>query len=233
MSLLTADIQHFERVRFAWFCKGYLPLRPKNAQKTLYFAGNIKTPNKMKRTTLLLLAVLTALSTCFTSFATSSRGHFQGNVKGSALPGIYWDPHYTADFSLGWRFNEKRFLGLGTGCHWLKRTSSDGPDYSNGFVPAIPLFADYIRYYPFAKHQRNSFYLGMEAGGAYYIKKLPLTTDTQRLFPYLNGKLGFDFGIHNNLGVNVGLNLIWGCQQGFSLTGGGGHGIAMTVGFSF
>lgn len=180
------------------------------------------------------LAILVTLIICMATPCTaSSRGHFQGNVKGSALPGIYWDPHYTADLSLGWRFNEKRFLGLGTGCHWLKRTSSDGPDYSNGFVPAIPLFADYTRYYPFSKHQQNSFYLGMEAGGAFFIKKLPLTTDTQRLFPYLNGKLGFDFGIHNNLGVNVGLNLIWGCQQGFSLTGGGGHGIAMTVGFRF
>ena len=174
--------------------------------------------------------LLGASSVC----AAQDKGHFQGNLKGSALPGIYWDPHYTADLSLGWRFNEKRFLGLGTGCHWIKESYHDDPDIrSNGFVPAIPLFADYIRYFPFAKHPRNAFYLGMETGGAYYVDKLPLKSETRRMFPYLNGKLGFDFSIYRNLGVNVGLNLIWGCYNGITIGDGGGHGIALTAGFRF
>ena len=167
------------------------------------------------------------------SGSAQDKGHFQGNLKGSALPGIYWDPHYMADLSLGWRFNEKRFLGVGTGCHWIKQWDDSDPNRSNGFVPAIPLFADYVRYFPFAKHPRNAFYLGMEAGGACYVNELPLKGQTKRLFPYLNGKLGFDFSIYKNLGVNIGCNLIWGCYQGLSMTGGGGHGIALTAGFRF
>ena len=183
----------------------------------------------MKKILLILSVLLLAGSV---SVLAQDSGHFQGGVKGSAFPGIYWDPHFTADISLGWRFNEKRYLGVGTGCHWLKRASGESGQ-SNGFVPAIPLFVDYVRYYPFARHPRNAFFLGMEAGGAYYVKDLPLTTDTARMLGYLNGKLGFDFSIYKNLGFNVGLNLIWGCQKGMTLTGGGGHGLALTVGFRF
>ena len=179
-----------------------------------------------------LLTVALLLGAMISSSA-QEKGHFQGNLKGSALPGIYWDPHYMADLSLGWRFNEKRFLGVGTGCHWIKQWDDSDPNRSNGFVPAIPLFADYVRYFPFAKHPRNAFYLGMEAGGACYVNELPLKGQTKRLFPYLNGKLGFDFSIYKNLGVNIGCNLIWGCYQGLSMTGGGGHGIALTAGFRF
>lgn len=165
-------------------------------------------------------------------------GRFQGNIKGSALPGIYWDPHFMADISLGYRFNEKRYLGLGTGCHWIDSdfnsalsSESSKIDEWYGFIPAIPLFADYVRYFPFVKHPLNAFFLGMEAGGAYYINET--THNTKRLFPYLNGKLGFDFSIYKNLGVNVGFNLVWGCQKGMTLTGGGGHGIALDFGFRF
>lgn len=188
----------------------------------------------MKRNQILfgLLTVALLLGAMISSSA-QEKGHFQGNLKGSALPGIYWDPHYMADLSLGWRFNEKRFLGVGTGCHWIKQWDDSDPNRSNGFVPAIPLFADYVRYFPFAKHPRNAFYLGMEAGGACYVNELPLKGQTKRLFPYLNGKLGFDFSIYKNLGVNIGCNLIWGCYQGLSMTGGGGHGIALTAGFRF
>ena len=179
------------------------------------------------------LLTITLLLGATTSSSAQDKGHFQGNLKGSALPGIYWDPHYMADLSLGWRFNEKRFLGVGTGCHWIKQWDDSDPSRSNGFVPAIPLFADYVRYFPFAKHPRNAFFLGLETGGAYYVNELPLKGQTKRLFPYLNGKLGFDFSIYKNLGVNIGCNLIWGCYHGMSMTGGGGHGIALTAGFRF
>ena len=188
----------------------------------------------MKRNQILFgLLTISLLLGATISGSAQDKGHFQGNLKGSALPGIYWDLHYMADLSLGWRFNEKRFLGVGTGCHWIKQWDDSDPNRSNGFVPAIPLFADYVRYFPFAKHPRNAFYLGMEAGGACYVNELPLKGQTKRLFPYLNGKLGFDFSIYKNLGVNIGCNLIWGCYQGLSMTGGGGHGIALTAGFRF
>lgn len=65
-----------------------------------------------------LLTVALLLGAMISSFA-QEKGHFQGNLKGSALPGIYWDPHYMADLSLGWRFNEKRFLGVNIGCNLI------------------------------------------------------------------------------------------------------------------
>ena len=182
----------------------------------------------MKR---LFLVSVFLVAAAFCCLAQESR--FQGNIKGSALPGIYWDPHYTADISLGCRFNAKRYLGIGTGCHWICEADSTDPDNSNGFVPAIPLFVDYIRYFPFSRHPRHSFFMGMEAGGAYYVKDLPLKYETSRILPYMNGKIGFDFGICGNVGLNVGFNLIWGCYKGMTLTGGGGHGVAMTFGIRF
>ena len=188
-----------------------------------------------------IILILTALFLLGSSYMCSAQdiGRFQGNIKGSML-GVYWDPHFMADISLGYRFNEKRYIGLGTGCHWIGAdysylSSSDSQKVAeqNGFVPAIPLFADYVRYFPFAKHPRNSFFLGIEAGGACYLKGAPLKSDTTRMFPYLNGKLGFDFSIYKNLGVIVGFNVVWGCQKGMTLTGGGGHGVALDVGFRF
>ena len=189
------------------------------------------TKHYMKR--FLLILAIACIAPVFLGATEQPKGHFQVNLKGNAIPGIYWDTHFAADLSLGWRFNEKRFLGLGTGCHWIRDNVSADPDCTNGFVPAIPLFADYIRYYPFAKHPRNSFFLEMEAGGAYYVDNLPLKSETKRVFPYLNGKLGFDFSIYRNLGVNVGLNLIWGCYNGITIGDGGGHGVALTAGFRF
>lgn len=168
--------------------------------------------------------------------AARGAGRFQGIVKGSA-PGIYWDPHFTADVSLGWRFNEKRYLGAGTGCHWIKpfgRGPHDEPlDFD--YVPALPIFADYVRYFPFAKHPRNAFFLGMEGGAAWYLKALPekSTHPNDKMVPYLNGKLGFDFGISDRFGIHAGLNLIWGCGHGVGLSSEGGHGLAATLGFRF
>ena len=150
-------------------------------------------------------------------------GRFQGTLKGSALPGIYWHPHYTADVSFGYRFNEKRYVGFGTGYHMIRQYHDPDPRVSNGFVPAIPLFVDYVRYIPSSKHPRNSFFLGMEAGGGYYVKDTPLTSDTKHTFGYVNGKMGFDFSVSKNLGVILGCNLIW----------GGGQGLALTAGFRF
>jgi hypothetical protein len=164
------------------------------------------------------------------------RSHFQGNIKATGL-GIYWDSHYLADLSLGWRFNEKRYLGVGSGCHWVMpfARGPHGEIVDVGLIPAVPVFADYVRYFPFSRHPRSAFYLGLEAGAAWYLAALPAETrhPDDKFFPYWNGKLGFDFGIYRNLGVNVGLNLISGCGHGFGLSGEGGHGLALSVGFRF
>ena len=184
---------------------------------------------------LLLLAVFFLSSSSYPCLAQES-GRFQGNIKGSGL-GIYWTQHHTADISLGWRFNDKRYLGIGTGCHWIKpfaRGANEEPlDFD--FVPAIPVFADYVRYFPFARHPQNSFFLGLEGGAAWYLKALPENSryPNDKLVPYLNGKLGFDFGIGNRFGINVGLNLIWGLGHGVGLSSEGGHGLAAMVGFRF
>ena len=163
-------------------------------------------------------------------------GRFQGNVKGSWY-GIFWDHHALADISLGWRFNEKRYLGLGTGCHWIKPIAY-GPNQEPldfDYEPAVPLFADYVRYFPFARHPRNAFFLGMDCGAAWYLKARPENCrhPEDKIVPYVNGKLGFDFGISQHFGVNVGLNLIWGLGHGAGLSSEGGHGLAAMVGFRF
>ena len=100
---------------------------------------------------------------------------------------------------------------------------------------AIPVFADYVRYLPFARHPRNAFFLGMEGGAACYLKARPENTrhPNDKMVPYLNGKLGFDFGVGKRFGINVGLNLIWGLGHGIGLSSEGGHGLAAMVGFRF
>ena len=155
----------------------------------------------------LLLAVFFLSSSSYSCLAQES-GRFQGNVKSSGF-GIYWGQHHTADISLGWRFNEKRYLGMGTGYHWIMPFAHGPHDVPIDFdyEHAIPVFADYVRYFPFTRHPRKA--------------------------PYLNGKLGFDFGIGNRFGINVGLNLIWGLGHGVGLSSEGGHGLAAMVGFRF
>jgi hypothetical protein len=187
--------------------------------------------------TCFLLAVL-LLSGVSNNCLAQETGHFQGNVKANITHvGIFWDQHYTADICLGWRFNEKQFLGVGTGYHWLKPFAR-GENHSIvdvDYVPAIPVFADFTRYFPSSKRPGNSFYLGLEGGAAWFLKPLPSESrhPEDKIVPYLNGKMGYDFGISDRLGLSVGLNLIWGCGHGFSLSSEGGHGLAATLGLRF
>lgn len=156
----------------------------------------------------------------------SGRTRFQGNLKVNGY-GAYWHPHTMVDASFGCRFNEKRFLGLGSGYHLFSRYYDANPDESNGLVPAVPVFADYIRYFPFAKHPRHALYLGLEAGGAYCVGQLPLKHETKRYLPYANGKAGFDFGLGKCFGLTVGLNFVCDYYTDFGL------GLGVNFGFRF
>ena len=115
---------------------------------------------------------------------------------------------------------------MGTGYHWIMPFAHGPHDVPIDFdyEHAIPVFADYVRYFPFTRHPRNAFFLGMEGGAAFYLKARPENTrhPNDIMAPYLNGKLGFDFGIGNRFGINVGLNLIWGLGHGVGLSSEGG-----------
>lgn len=146
-------------------------------------------------------------------------GRMQYGVKGSFL-GIYMGSHYTSDFTAGWRFNNRHYLGGGTGCHWIEGMDKSDPFLENGIVPAIPLYADYTSYFQFKKNQGHSFYLGCEAGAAFYPGKLPMKNCNDRVTPYLNAKLGLDFTVYRNFGLNFGLNVIFSEGSGLGLNVG-------------
>lgn len=158
----------------------------------------------------------------------NEKGRFQGNIKGSFI-GVFWNQHYTIDASFGWRFNEKNYIGAGTGCHLISRYLDSHPDESNGLVPAVPLFGDYIRYFPFIKQPRHAFFVGIEVGGAYCIAQLPLKHEMQRFLPYANAKAGLDFGISKRFGFTVGINLIGDYYPSSQM----GFGVALNAGLHF
>lgn len=146
-------------------------------------------------------------------------GRMQYGVKVGAA-GFWYQTHTCYDASAGWRFNEIRYLGLGTGLHRVAIYDDADPDNENGVVPSIPLYVDYIHYTPFRHHRQHSFYCGLEAGGGIYLDKLPLKDSTSRLYPYLNGKIGLDFAISNRVGFNFGLNLLLSDASGLGVAAG-------------
>lgn len=127
------------------------------------------------------------------------------------------------DFTVGYRFNRKRFLGVGTGFYRQNASCEEDPDNSNGWVTAFPLYVDYTRYFPSRKRCNNSFFLGMEAGPAYY-KTQPWKDDSSKFGGIISPKLGFDFSLARKVGLYFGLNF---------LISYGPSGFGVNLGFRF
>lgn len=132
-----------------------------------------------------------------------AQGHMQYGIKRNAGVG-FWSWHKTLHFTAGWRFDKHHYLGLGSGCDWIDIGNDADPELSNGEVKGVPLFVDYVYYTPFRHFPKHAFFFGIEGGGGIYTGDLPTKDDSQRFFPYFNPKLGLDFTIHKNFGLNFG-----------------------------
>lgn len=128
--------------------------------------------------------------------------------------------HQSVDISAGWRFNEKRFLGLTSGLEFIEDAHLDGAYDTNGEVPAIPLMVKYVRYKAFRKHPRHSLYFSAAVGGKIYLDDLPCSEVRHRINPMDMLSMGLDFSIGKRVGLTCGLALI-----GHEIIGG-------TIGFN-
>ncbi len=122
------------------------------------------------------------------------------------LSDLGFNAYSTLDATAGWRFNRRNYLGIGTGCHIIDVYTDAAPWVDNGSTPSIPIYADYVHYYPL-KNDRNSFYIGAEAGMTIYPDKLPTTDDDGRIDPYYSLKIGWDFTLKNRFGLYFGPSL--------------------------
>lgn len=122
------------------------------------------------------------------------------------LADLGFNAYSTLNATVGWRINRRNYLGLGTGCHIIDVYHDADPSLGNGSTPSIPIYADYIHYYPL-KNDKNSFYLGAEAGMTIYPGKLPLKGDKDRTDPYSCLKVGWDFTMKNRFGIFFGPSL--------------------------
>ena len=70
--------------------------------------------------------------------------------------------------SLGYRFNPKRYLGLGCGVSWQEGFNTnlliESYPLTNGVLNSFPIFVDYVRNFQFKRNRRHGFLLGAEAG---------------------------------------------------------------------
>lgn len=130
----------------------------------------------MKRAVIFLLLLLT-LPAC-----AQEKGHMQFGAR-LDLIGIGFNSYSTINATAGWRFNRRNYLGIGTGCHLIDVYTDASPSVDNGLTASIPVYADYVHYFPL-KREKNSFYLGTEAGMTIYPGKLPTKDDDNRIDPY-------------------------------------------------
>ena len=133
---------------------------------------------------------------------------FQGNVSGNYWT-IGWQQRSTSDFSLGCRINRGNYVGLGSGMHWVIHTYGGkvGPVQCTPFLKAIPFFADYVHYFHFGE-SLISLYLGLEAGGSFFIDNEICHPSMSPFRLFFNGKLGVDIGIMESLGITLGIHCI-------------------------
>lgn len=162
----------------------------------------------------LIIVLLLALFPSITS--AQERGHMQYgvNLRGSGIMSL----HAATDILTGWRFNEKRYLGIGTGMHYVEIGGDSDDIIRNGIVPAIPLYLDYRRYVQARRNPRHSRYFGIEGGGMVYVDELP-TTDkySTRIVPLIGVKLGHDYIIRNNFSIYYGWNFVISEASGIGL----------------
>ena len=154
----------------------------------------------MKHSVILFLIFLLAVP----AFA-QEEGHMQYGLRADLLR-IGFNDYDTFNVTGGWRFNRRNYLGIGTGCHVIDVYTDSDPSVDNGPTLSVPLYADYVHYYPL-KNDKNSFYLGAEAGMTIYPDKLPTKNDDGRIDPYYSLKLGWDFTLKNSFGIFFGPSL--------------------------
>lgn len=154
----------------------------------------------MKQTIIFLLIMLAA-----PAFAQGD-GRMQYGVRIDVVSaGI--NAYDTYNITAGWRFNRKNYLGIGTGCHVIDTYTDADPSLDNGPTASIPIYLDYVHYFPFKKHNRNSFFLGIEAGPTFYLSKLPTKDDDGRHDVFQCYKMGWDYTLSNRIGLFFGPSL--------------------------
>ncbi len=132
-------------------------------------------------------------------------GRMQFGVRAD-LRRLGFNDYDTFNATAGWRFNRRNYLGIGTGCHIIDVYTDADPSVDNGPTASIPIYADYVHYYPL-KNDKNSFYLGAEAGMTIYPSKFPVKNDDRRVDAYYSLKLGWDFTLKNRFGLFIGPSL--------------------------
>ena len=134
-------------------------------------------------------------------------GHMQYNVRAYKS---FFNSSRGFSVGAGWRFNQKRLLGIGAGLHFFNDIISEIGDAFEGVedekdytFKSIPIFVDYTRYFK-TYRKRKQRYLGVEMGGNVYAGEIP--EDGSRVSFYVRPKAGLDFTFNKHFGMNVGLS---------------------------
>ena len=154
------------------------------------------------------LTIITVLLCLFSMACNGKDFHgFQSSVTFSRDESL-WVKSKRLTASLGYRFNQKRYLGLGCGVSWQLGYNADlRPNYpvTNGVLNSVPIFVDYVRNFQFKRNRRHGFLLGAEAGVTWFDKPI-FPNENYVLNPHLLLKMGFDVSVVNKFGVVFGLN---------------------------
>ena len=154
------------------------------------------------------LTIITVLLCLFSMACNGKDFHgFQSSVTFSRDESL-WVKSKRLTASLGYRFNPKRYLGLGCGVSWQEGFNTNLiPSYppTNGVLNSFPIFVDYVRNFQFKRNRRHGFLLGAEAGVTWFDKPI-FPNEDYVLNPHLLLKMGFDVSVVKKFGVVFGLN---------------------------
>ena len=136
---------------------------------------------------------------------TESSSHCQYELNcGANMWALTDELHCT--FVIGNRFNRKHFLGGGFGFEAVETYYDDPPEWNNGRVPFLPIFITYVHYLPFRHYTGHSFLVGVENGIGYYPNKTLSAIDTERWALFLRCRVGADFQVCKQFGVQVSID---------------------------
>lgn len=169
----------------------------------------------MKRFSKFLLVLALALISAQGVSAQNVR--FQGNAKVTCHT-ICWEQYNLGALSVGARFSDSNYLGIGSGSLWLSRTERGAHNEPIGKKDLFfsPVYLDYIHYFNNSGAKRNSFFLGAEAGGSFLTKG----DEYQKRYYHADLKCGYDFGFTKNFGAFVEADILAGYAYGLGITAG-------------
>ena len=154
------------------------------------------------------LNIITVLMCLFSMACNGKDFHgFQSSVTFSRDESL-WVKSKRLTASLGYRFNPKRYLGLGCGVSWQEGFNTnliESYPPTNGVLNSFPIFVDYVRNFQFKRNRRHGFLLGAEAGVTWFDKPI-FPNENYVLNPHLLLKMGFDVSVVKKFGVVFGLN---------------------------